>query len=211
MQTIYKWFVGIDWGSEHHQVCVVNQQTDRLEERLIDHTGQGLAELVVFLKEIATGEAAAVAVAIEVPHGALVETLLSHGFQVFSINPKQLDRFRDRYTVAGAKDDRRDAFVLAASLITDLPSFRALTVESSFVIRLRELSRTAEDLEKEHRRLCNQLRDLLLRYFPAILQLSSAADDQWVWSILAIASLPEEAAKLKPTDIGKILKAHRIR
>ena len=69
------------------------------------------------------------AVAIEVPHGALVETLLSHGFQVFSINPKQLDRFRDRYTVAGAKDDRRDAFVLAASLITDLPSFRALTVK----------------------------------------------------------------------------------
>jgi hypothetical protein len=29
--------------------------------------------------------------------------------------PKQLDRFRDRYSQAGAKDDRRDAFVLADS------------------------------------------------------------------------------------------------
>jgi len=52
-----------------------------------------------------------VAVAIEVPRGAIVELLVERGFQVFAINPKQLDRFRDRHTVAGAKDDRRDAFV----------------------------------------------------------------------------------------------------
>jgi hypothetical protein len=32
---------------------------------------------------------------------------------------KQLDRFRDRYSVAGAKDDKRDAMVLADSLRTD--------------------------------------------------------------------------------------------
>jgi hypothetical protein len=48
-----------------------------------------------------------------------VETLMEQGFAVFSINPKQLDRFRDRYSPAGAKDDRRDAFVLADSLRTD--------------------------------------------------------------------------------------------
>jgi transposase len=73
------------------------------------------------------------------------------------------------------------------------------------------LSHTAEDLEKEHRRLCNQLRDLLLRYFPAVLRLSPAADEQWVWSILAITSLPDDAAKLKPVQIEQILKTHRIR
>jgi transposase len=151
------------------------------------------------------------AAAIEVPHGVLVETLLAHGFSVFSINPKQLDRFRDRHTVAGAKDDRRDAFVLAASLLTDLPSFQELEVHSPFVIRLRELSRTAADLDREHRRLCNQLRDLLFRYFPAVLQLSPAADDPWVWALLTVAPLPMEAARLKPSRIECILKTHRIR
>jgi Transposase len=55
-------------------------------------------------------------IAIEVPRGALVETLAERGFPVFSINPKQLDRFRDRYSPAGAKDDSRDTFVLADSL-----------------------------------------------------------------------------------------------
>jgi len=33
----------------------------------------------------------------------------SAGFVVHAINPKQLDRFRDRFSPAGAKDDRRDA------------------------------------------------------------------------------------------------------
>jgi transposase len=209
--TEYKWFVGIDWGGEHHQVCVLDDQRRKLAERSIEHSGQGLAELVAWLKETSTGEPAMAAVAIEVPHGPLVETLLTHGFAVFSINPKQLDRFRDRFTAAGAKDDRRDAFVLAACLMTDRPSFRMLGVESAFVIRLRELSRTSEDLEREHRRICNQLRDLLFRYYPAMLRLSPAADDPWVWSILATAPLPEEAARLKAARIQKILQKHRIR
>jgi transposase len=211
LKAEYKWFVGIDWGSEHHQVCVVDDRRERFAERLIEHSGQGFADLVTWLKEIAAGVPSSIAAAIEVPHGALVETLLTHGFHAFSVNPKQLDRFRDRYAVAGAKDDRRDAFVLAASLVTDRPSFRPLSVETPFILRLRELSRTGEDLEKEHRRLCNQLRDLLFRYFPAILRLSPAADDEWVWSILAISSLPQEAAKLNSVQIEQILKAHRIR
>ena len=60
--------------------------------------------------ELCERQPATVAVAIETPHGVLVDALLEHGFAVFAINPKQLDRFRDRFTVAGAKDDRRDAW-----------------------------------------------------------------------------------------------------
>lgn len=63
-----------------------------------------------------TCEPETVAIAIGTSWGALVETLLDHGFAVFSINPKQVDRFRDRFTVAGAKDYTRDALVLASSL-----------------------------------------------------------------------------------------------
>jgi hypothetical protein len=64
-----------------------------------------------------------IGVAIEMTHGPVVEALLERGFCVYGINPKQLDRFRDRFTVAGAKDDRRDARVLADSLRTDRHPF----------------------------------------------------------------------------------------
>lgn len=157
------------------------------------------------------GEPATMAAALEVPHGALVETLLAHGFSVFSINPKQLDRFRDRYTVGGAKDDRRDAFVLASSMVTDIKAYREVKAETPFVVRVRELSRTATEFDKEHRRLCNHLRELLFRYFPAVLQLSPAADEPWIWDLLSQAPSPSKAARLQPARVEKILTAHRIR
>src|SRR3954453_19597055 len=119
-----------------------------------------------------------------------------HGYSVFAINPKQLDRFRDRHTVAGAKDDRRDAFVLADSLRTDLPLFRRLQQESAQSIRLRELSRLEDDLTQDHNRLINQLREQLHRYFPQLLQISSAAEDAWVWDLIEIAPVPAVACKL---------------
>jgi hypothetical protein len=49
--------------------------------------------------------------------GPVVEAFLESGFAVFSINPKQLDRFRDRYSGGGAKEDSRDAYVAADSLL----------------------------------------------------------------------------------------------
>ena len=44
---------------------------------------------------------------------------MERSFAVHSINPKQLDRSRDRHSPAGAKDDRRDARVLASALRND--------------------------------------------------------------------------------------------
>jgi hypothetical protein len=44
-----------------------------------------------------------IGVAIEMTQGPVVEALLERGFCVYGINPKQLDRFRDRFTVAGPR------------------------------------------------------------------------------------------------------------
>lgn len=117
----YEWFVGIDWGSQRHQVCVLDRDRRLVGERAVDHDGASLAQLVAWLWTVSAGQPERVSVAIEVPRGAIVEGLVERGFHVFAINPKQLDRFRDRHSVAGAKDDRRDAFVLADSLRTDQP------------------------------------------------------------------------------------------
>jgi hypothetical protein len=51
----------------------------------------------------ATSDPGQVHVAIELPHGPVVETLIERGFRVHAINPKQMDRFRDRFTFAAAQ------------------------------------------------------------------------------------------------------------
>src|SRR4051812_50203364 len=37
------WFVGVDWGSEKHQVCLLNAAGPGVGERAVRHGGAGLA------------------------------------------------------------------------------------------------------------------------------------------------------------------------
>jgi len=106
-----EWFVGIDWASQSHQVCLVDAHGECLGERAVAHGGAGIEELCDWLIARTGATPEVIGVAIEMTHGPIVEALLERGFCVYGINPKQLDRFRDRFTVAGAKDDRRDAHV----------------------------------------------------------------------------------------------------
>ena len=83
---------------------------------------------------------------------------------VHSINPKQLDRFRGRFSPTGAKNDSRDARVLADALRTDGHCIRRINPVDPAVAELREWSRIAEELTREPTRLSNRLREQLWRY-----------------------------------------------
>lgn len=207
----FAFFVGIDWGSQAHQVCVLHAQGEILGERQVLHTAAGLEELFGWLEKLTGSELRAMAVAIEVPRGLLVETLLERGLTVFSLNPKQLDRFRDRYFPAGAKDDRRDAFVLGSSLRTDRHCFRLVRRDDPRIVRLRDLSRLDEELGANFRRYACQLREQLQRYYPQLLTLSPQADEPWLWSLLEAAPQAAKSKRLSEARVAKLLRAHRVR
>jgi transposase len=183
----YWFYVGIDWASEAHQACVLDAARRIISERSFAHAGDAVAAFAEWLKELAGDDPGGVAVAIEIPRGAVVETLVERGFHVYAINPKQLDRFRDRHSVAGAKDDRRDALVLGDSLRTDRDCFRRVRLDDPVVIQLRELSRVDEDLSRESNQLANRLREQLHRFYVQALKLCPAADELWLWSLLELA------------------------
>jgi len=213
MTNPYHLFVGIDLGSDFHQVCVVDQEGKILGQRKIEHAGGAIQQMLAWLAELAGGASPeTVAVAVEAPRGAIIDALLEHKYAVFSINPKQMDRFRDRYSVAGAKDDPRDAYVGANSLRTDLSHFRRLCADHVQVVRLRELSRAHDALQEDWRRNANQLWSYLQRYFPAMLKLSSAADELWVFDLLEQSqALSQCAAALGTEELAKLLRRNRIR
>jgi transposase len=204
----YLYRVGIDWGSQHHQVCIVDREGHRSEDT-VPHTSAGLAALAQKLAVLSPDAPERVAVAIEVPRGPVVETLLERGFHVFAVNPKQLDRFRDRHTVAGAKDDRRDAWVLADALRTDQPSFRRVQIDEPLLIELRELSRLDDELQQQLSRLSNRLREQLQRVRPDVLALCPAADEPWFWALLDLMLVRAKPLTLKA--VSAVLKVHRIR
>lgn len=210
MDKSYQLLVGVDWATVAHQLCVMGPDATVLQERSVEHRAAALHACLEELIARTEGAAEAVAIAIETPRGGLVETLLEHGFHVYALNPKQLDRFRDRHTVAGAKDDRRDAFVLADALRTDLHKFRRVHLDDPLVIQIRELTRADEDLRGDLNRLHNRFREQLYRCASPLLALSPAADEPWFWDVVErVTQKPQR----RPTrlQIDKILRRHRIR
>ena len=206
----YDLFVGIDWATQHHQVTLVDADGRRREERQVLHSGAGLAELADHLTSLVTAPMR-IAVAIEVPRGAVVDILLERGCHVYALNPKQLDRFRDRHTVAGAKDDRRDAFVLGDALRTDRAAFRRLAIEAPAVIQLRELARVHGELVEETGRLTNRLREQLWRFYPQALRLGPAADEPWFWALMQAVPTPAEASQVTRSALAALLARYRVR
>lgn len=209
MDDNFTHYVGVDWATVEHEVCALDASGRQIDARSFLHSGDGLADLCSWLLRL--GPPTAIAVAIEVPHGAVVETLLERGFAVFSVNPKQLDRFRDRFTVAGAKDDRRDALVLADSLRTDRHLFRRLEMQAAKTIELREWSRMHDELQADRTGIVNQMRAQLARYFPAFLALVGDPGEDWATRLLEL--IPDHAAAMKarPARVARLLKEHRIR
>jgi hypothetical protein len=208
---LYDWFVGIDWGAETHHICVLDRDRCQVGERVVDHDGASLAQRADWLWTLSAGQPQRVAVAIEVPRGAIVEGLVERGFHVFAMNPKQLARFRDRHTMSGAKDDRRDAFVLADSVRTDQPSFHRAHLDTPQLLLLRELSRVEETLLEEFRRNANRLGDQLRRLYPQMLRLCSGADEAWLWDLIDLAPTPAYAALLNAEQVQRVLRTHRVR
>ena len=190
------WFAGVDWGSAKHQACLLGAQGGIVGEREFPHSGKGLSELADWILSM-TGIASAVAVAVEVPHGPVVDVLLDRGFIVHAINPKQLDRLRDRFSIAGAKDDRRDAYVSADGLRTDRHLFRRLQIADPRLIELRAWSRLAEELQEERVRLSNRLHQQLWRYYPQMLKLTDDLTATWLLELWLRAPTPAKAARLR--------------
>jgi transposase len=206
-----QWFAGIDWASEAHHVHLIDHTGKTRGERVFKHSGEGLAQMADWLIATTGAQASAIQVAIETPHGPIVEMLLERGFQVYAINPKQLDRFRDRFSPAGAKDDSRDSLVMASALRTDAHALRKLEAADPYVVELREWNRIAEDLTTERVRLTNRLRQQLWRYFPVLLAPELDLGSDFFLDLWQAAPTPDKARRLRQASLERLIKRHKIR
>jgi transposase len=205
------WFAGIDWGSQEHRVHVSDAAGAKLGGRSFAHDGAGLAALAEWILTITGAPPDAVQVAIETPHGPVVESLMERGFRLHAINPKQLDRFRDRFSPAGAKDDSRDAEVLASALRSDPQCLRALDPVDPTVVELREWSRIAEEIGRDRVRLANRLREQWWRYYPQMIDVADDLAADWVLELWKLVPTPAAARRVREHTLAQLLKRNRIR
>jgi transposase len=201
-----RFFVGIDWASRAHAVCIIDQ-TGRIRwQGSIPHTAEGLTELVGRLRRFrGPGR---LRVALERPSGLLVDTLVDAGLEVVPIHPNALKATRPRYSAAGGKSDPGDAFILADLLRTDGHRFPALRPPSDETRALRALVRARDDLVTQRIALANQLRALLERFWPGAAAIFVDVDSAIALAFLARYPTPQSAARLGEKRLAQFLAQH---
>ncbi len=196
-------FAGIDWASEEHALCVVDEDGLKLEGEFFAHDEAGIEELVARMRALGV-----VRVAIERPDGLLVDRLLEAGFTVLPIHPNKLKATRPRYEAAGGKSDGFDAFVLAELARTDSHRHRALAPNSDETKALRALTRTREDLVGARVRLANELRAQLDAFWPGAARIFADVDSPIGLAFLERYPAPGDARGLGEKRMAGFLARH---
>jgi transposase len=196
-------FVGLDWASQTHAVCIIDAQGTVREQFDIDHTAAGLAEL----RRRLAGYGKPL-IAIERPSGLVVDTLVEAGFTVIPIHPNIVKATRPRYRSHGAKSDASDAYLLADLLRTDGHRFKPLAPQSDEIRALRARVRGRDDLVATRVQLANQLRTLLESFWPGAAAIFADVDSPIALAFVERYPTPESASRLGPKRLAAFCAQH---
>ena len=195
-------FAGVDWASEEHAVCVVDERGRIVEGRRYRHNEPGIRALCARLLRLRV-----VLVAIERPDGLLIERLLDAGLAVVAMHPNQVKAMRPRYSVAGGKSDSFDSFVLAELARTDRHRFRVLEPDSDRTKALRAMTRARDGLVRTRVGLANQLRDQLATFWPGASKVFWSVDSQIALAFLRRYPTPLDARGLGEQRLARFSNA----
>ena len=195
------WYAGLDWADAHHDMVVIDDAGRQVSSRRVAHSAEGLAELIVFLRQIAPLDQ--IACIVETNQGLLISTLLEAGCTLYPVNPKTIDRRRN---ASGAKTDLIDAYLLAKTGRSDLADLRKLTPDSAIVQELKVLSRDQDSLVQSQTRVVNQLMACLKAYYPVALHLFSKIQQRCTLLFLQTYPTLDAALGASVEDITSVLK-----
>lgn len=200
-----RYYLGVDWADEFHQVWVGDVEGKKVIEKKVVENVEGLAEFGRFLDE-SRAKGIELWAAIEKPHGRIVDFLLDHGVVVYPVNPKALDRVRDRFRMSQSKNDSFDAYVLAEFVRTDHGHLRALEPDSDPAQELKLLTRDQQRLVRQKSRLLNQLTTTLKEYYPRPLEVFSDLESNIALDFLKEYSTPQELSNLTRRQWNRFAK-----
>lgn len=163
-------FVGSDWAEDHHDIEILDEAGISLARRRFPEGIEGVSALHDLIAEHAGDDPTSVVVGIETDRGLWAMSLVGAGYCVYAVNPKAVDRYRDRHRQAGGKSDPGDARVLADLVRTDRHQHRPVAGDSDRADAVKVLTRAHQQLIWSRRRHLNALRASLREFYPAALE-----------------------------------------
>jgi transposase len=196
-------YAGVDWATESHALCVVDDRGAIVDEGEVANTADGLA--VMCRRSRSAGAAR---VAIERPDGPVVDAVMAAGLEVVVVSSRSVKALRERYGTAGNKSDRTDAYVLADCLRTDGHRWASLEPDSPATVTIRTHVRARKDLVENRVATANQLRAHLRVVFPGAVGLFKSIDSPITLAFLARFPSATRAEWLSEKRLGAWLRAN---
>jgi len=206
MESASVFWVGLDWGGESHTVHAFQPYGTQRLTFTVKHTPQGLEEL----KRRMAGLGTVAGVAVETPHGLVVQALLDAGLTVYPVNPKLSKAWRACSSVSEVKSDAGDARVLAEGLFDRRKRLRPLRLADDSARELEELARAEKRFIDLRTALVQELEDLLKRYHPQMLAFFDDWTSPTAWELLKAFPTPEALAGATKKKLCNFLRARHI-
>jgi transposase len=199
-------YVGIDWASRAHELCVVDEQGAVVERFGFGHSERGVSGALERLARL--GNPSEMPVAIERPDGLLVDRLLEAGHEVVPIHANAFHAARPRWEGAGSKSDVGDAFRLADLLRTDRHRLRPLRPLDQATRELQALVRLRDDHVAARVAATNQLAALLGQHWPGAAAIFGRLDSEIALDFLERYPTPQHTARLGEARLAAFLRRH---
>jgi len=199
-------YIGIDWSEKKHNVCFLNAAGAVIQELVMAHRPEGFLQLVTICQQlqVAVGEAV---IGLETAHNLLIDFLIDRQLgPLYVLPPNLVKSNQGRFAQSGAKDDRRDARLIAEILRTDRGRLHAWQPDSLLTRQIRAQVNLLAFLEHSIRQYSNYLRALLLRYYPAGLTVFSSLDGPVSLAFLQRYASPMAASALSYAAFTQFLK-----
>jgi transposase len=199
-------FVGVDWASEEHAVCVLGTDGRKQGAFAVAHSKYGYAKLIRRLSSL--GPAGVVPIAIERPDGRLVDALLEAGHPVVAVSPNAIKAWRESEVLSGAKDDPGDAEVIAEYLRLRAHRLTVLAPFSEETRAVRAVVRARDDLVDQRVAANNQLEACLDAFWPGAKAVFADVCSEIALVFLARYPTPASAHSLGEKRMAAFLTKH---
>ena len=201
-------YIGIDWSEQKHQVCFMNEAGSSIAQMEVSQTPDGYRTFIEKCQHLQILPAECV-VGLESSHTIFIDFLWDHSFQqVYVLSPKAVRSQQNRFHQSGARNDARDAELIADILRTDRQHFHPWRPDTRLTRQLRAKISLIDYQTAQIVRTSNRLRSVLLRYYPAALEVFSTLEAQIAQAFIVQYPTPAQAGQLTLQEFETFAREH---
>lgn len=199
-------YIGIDWSEQKHDVVFLNEAGVIAGQLTMCHTPEGLLNLEKTRQYLGVSRDECL-VALETAHNLAIDFLWAQGYrQVYVLPPSVIKSCRGRYGQSGARTDQSDGRLIADVLRTD--RLRPWHPDSLLTRQMRAKVSFINHLTQSNVARTNRLRAVLLRYYPAALEVFGSLGAQITLHFLQAYNTPQAAVRLSWTEFETFARKH---